>query len=370
MRALLIGALAATLVGCSCPSPPRAAMKSCTDGNGFACFDRTAASWPIEPEPASFEIDSETTEIESTIAAKTEKPSSVHARDRAHLATITAKPTMIAAKVEPPSSRIPLPPRSLKTRLQLGGNAAADSDTTRESIADSHPKGGAVANSNARTIQEQVAAATAIAERMTVGAAVPAPEPEANNKDRSNHSETVLRGDAEKTAPASPNEPPTGSAQNQPSDTAWVVSETTSPVDYSPLFTAVIRSTSSVKDAPNTLAVRCRGLRTELLLRTEGVWRASRASDVQVDYQINDQPFVRLQWTVSADGKTASYKDDAVELLRSLPEGARLKICVFDRQGPGQEATFQLTGLDSVRKKIGLACKWPPTADKMSSGKR
>src|SRR6266853_2149251 len=114
----------------------------------------------------------------------------------------------------------------------------------------------------------------------------------------------------------------TGSAQNQPEDTAWVLSGTTSPGDHSPL------------------------------------------SEVQVDYQINDQPFVRLQWTVSADGKTASYKDDAVELLRSLPEGARLKISVFVRQeGPGQEATFQLTGLDGVRKKIGLACKWPPTAD-------
>jgi hypothetical protein len=154
-------------------------------------------------------------------------------------------------------------------------------------------------------------------------------------------------------------EPPTGSAQNQPADTAWVVSETTSPVDYSPLITAVTHSTSSPKDAPNTLAVRCRGPHTELLLRTKGTWRASRASEVQVDYQINDQPFVRLQWTVSADGKTASYKDDAVGLLRSLPEGARLKISVFDRQGLGQEATFQLTGLDSVRKKIGLACKWP-----------
>jgi hypothetical protein len=189
--------------------------------------------------------------------------------------------------------------------------------------------------------------------------------------DRSNHSETELRGDAEKTAPASPNEPPTGSAQNQPVDTAWVVSETTSPVDYSPLITAVIRSTSSVKDAPSTLAVRCRGLRTELLLRTEGAWRAARGSEIQVDdYQINDQPFVRLPWAVSADGKTASYKDDAVGLLQSLPEGARLKISVFDRQGLGQEATFQLTGLDSVRKKIGLACKWPSTADKMSSGKR
>jgi Type VI secretion system VasI, EvfG, VC_A0118 len=153
-------------------------------------------------------------------------------------------------------------------------------------------------------------------------------------------------------------EPPTGNVQHQPANTAWVVSETTSPVDYSPLITATIRSTSSVKDAPNTLAVRCRGLRTELLLRMEGTWPASRASEIQVDYQINDQPFVRLQWTVSADGKTASYKDDAVELLRSLPENARLKISVFDRQGLGQEATFQLTGLDSVRKKIGLACKW------------
>jgi len=307
MRTLLIGVLAATLAGCSCLSPPQAGVEACTDANWFACFDRTAASQPIEPKPASFKTNSATIEIKSTIAAKAEKPSSAHARDRAHLAVKTAKSTMIAAKV---------------------------------------------------------------AEQVTAATAVPGPEQKANNKDRSNHAETVRRGDAEKTARASPNEPPTGSAQNQPADTAWVVSETTSPVDYSPLITAVIHSTSSVKDAPNTLAVRCRGPRTELLLGTEGTWRATRASEVHVNYQINDQPFVRLQWTVSADGKTVSYKDDAVGLLRSLPEGARLKISVFDRQGLGQEATFQLTGLDSVRKKIGLACKWPSTVDKMSPGKR
>ena len=370
MRVLLIGALAATLVGCNCLLPPQASIEACTVTNGFACFDRTAASQPIEPEPVSIKTNSATKEVKSTIAAKTEKPSSAHASDRAHLAKKTAKSIMIAAKVEPPASRIPLPPRSLKTRLQPASNAAADSDTTRANIAALHPTGGAVASSNTRTIREHVAAATAIVERMRVGAVVPAPEPKVSNMDRSNHSETGLRGDAEETAPASPNEPPTGSSQNQPVDTAWVVSETTSPVDYSPLITAVIRSTSSVKDALNTLAVRCRGLRTELLLRTEGVWRGSRASEVRVDYQINDQPFVKLQWTVSADGATASYKDDAVELLRSLPEDARLKISVFDGRGPGQEATFQLTGLDSVRKKIGLACRWPPTVDEMSSGRR
>ena len=370
MRALLVVALAATLVGCSCPLPPQASIEGCTDAHGFACFDRTAASQPIEPEPALFKTESPPAEIKSTIAVKTEKPSPAHARDSAHLAMKPAKSTMIAAKVEPPASRIALSPRSIKTRLQPTGNAAADSDTTRANIADPHPRGGAVANSNTRMIQEQVAAPTAVAEQVATATPVPVPEQKANNKDRSNHAVTVLRGNAEETAPASPNEPPTGKPQNQPADTAWVVSETTSPVDYSPLITAVIRSTSSVTDAANTLAVRCLGLRTELLLRMEGAWRASRGSEVQVDHQINDQPFVRRQWTVSADGMTASYKDDAVELLRSLPEGARLKISVFDRQRLGQEATFQLTGLDSVRKKIGLACKWPSTADKMSSGKR
>jgi len=30
-----------------------------------------------------------------------------------------------------------------------------------------------------------------------------------------------------------------------------------------------------LKDAPNTFAIRCRGLRTELMVRTEGTWRAS-----------------------------------------------------------------------------------------------
>jgi hypothetical protein len=156
----------------------------------------------------------------------------------------------------------------------------------------------------------------------------------------------------------------------KPQDTNWIVSETTSPVDYGPLITAVIRSTTSLQGAPNTLAIRCRGLRTEVLLRTEGTWRESRSSKVQVEYQINDQPLVRLQWITSTDGKTASNRDDAVGFLQSLPEGARLKINVLDGPGLGHEATFQLAGLDAVREKIAVACKWAPIANKISSEKR
>jgi hypothetical protein len=192
MRTPLIGALAATLVGCSCLLPPQASMEACTDANGFACSDRMAANQPIEPEHASFKANSETIKVKSAIAAKTEKLSSAHAGDTAHLATKTEKPTTIAAKDEPPASHIPLPPLSLQTQLQPATSAAAATTT------DSPATSGAVANSNTRTIHEQVAAARAVAEQMTVANLVPAP-------DRSDHSETVLRGDAEKTAPARQN---------------------------------------------------------------------------------------------------------------------------------------------------------------------
>jgi hypothetical protein len=155
----------------------------------------------------------------------------------------------------------------------------------------------------------------------------------------------------------------------KPRDPNWIISETTSPVDYAPVMTAAIRLPFSVKHAPTTFAIRCRGGRTELLVRTEGTWRASRTREVQVDYQINDQPLVKLTWTASPDGKTAIYRDDAVGLLQSLPDGARLKIDVLDEPGPSHEATFQLTGLDVVREKIAAACKWPPAANKVSSEK-
>ncbi|MGC2320460.1 MAG: hypothetical protein WA615_28840 [Bradyrhizobium sp.] len=147
MRALLIGALAATLVGCSCPLRPQVAMELCPEANGFACFDSTDRSLSIEPKPASF------------------KTNSV----------------------------------SLKSRLLHASNAAADSETTRANVADSSPGEGVVANSNTATIQEQVVAATTVAERMTVATAALE-----LNKDRSGYTETQLRSDADRTAPATP----------------------------------------------------------------------------------------------------------------------------------------------------------------------
>jgi len=150
----------------------------------------------------------------------------------------------------------------------------------------------------------------------------------------------------------------------------WILSETTSPVDYSPLITAVIRATSDVKDGPNSFAVRCRAQHTELSIRTDGAWAAPRGNDLVVDYQIDDQPVVRQPWILSTDGKTATYKNDPVGLLQSIPEGATLKVAVADKGNVRREATFELAGLSGIRQKIGTACKWAPVTAKTSSEKR
>src|SRR5450631_4688522 len=154
----------------------------------------------------------------------------------------------------------------------------------------------------------------------------------------------------------------------KPPVTRWVISETTSPVDFTPMTTAAIRVPVGTRHAPDTLAIRCRGKGTELLVRTGGSWRTSRADEVQVEYQINDHPPVRMPWTISADGRTASYKEDSIKLLASLPDGAQLKISVFDGTAPRFETIFPLAGLDAAREKIAAVCKWAAAPNKMSSG--
>jgi hypothetical protein len=80
-------------------------MEACTDASG--CLNRTAAARPVEPAPASSRANSTTTKGKPAVAAKTEEPSTAHAREKPHLAAKAAKPAVIEAKVETPASGPP-----------------------------------------------------------------------------------------------------------------------------------------------------------------------------------------------------------------------------------------------------------------------
>jgi hypothetical protein len=157
---------------------------------------------------------------------------------------------------------------------------------------------------------------------------------------------------------------PSTSAPSGAQGSQWTVSETTSPVDYSPLVTATILARPGTKDAPTALVVRCGGRRTELGLRMEGSSSAPRGGEILVAHQINDQPMVKLRWTASAEGRMASYPEDVVALLQSFSDGGQLKIMVPDGSGRASEATFQLAGWSAIRDKIATACMWTSTAAK------
>jgi hypothetical protein len=150
LRTPLIIALAATLVGCSRQPPHQAAAEFCTGKQGFACSNRTAAGQPVKL--ASF---------------KTNPPTRQARLTRAPLANKTAKPSVIAAKAELSATPLPIPPPSLKTKLEPESSAAAAAGPTGPNISNSPPTVRPAPNSNGRTIPEQVAAATVVAERMT-----------------------------------------------------------------------------------------------------------------------------------------------------------------------------------------------------------
>lgn len=106
MRTLVIGALAATLVGCSCFVSPQSGIEACTgaDGSGFACFDRSAAvdrlSQGTEPE-SSFEPGTATQKEKTALAARTAKPSAHAGGKTRHARKAEASTTIAVAKAEP-----------------------------------------------------------------------------------------------------------------------------------------------------------------------------------------------------------------------------------------------------------------------------
>jgi hypothetical protein len=85
---------------------------------------------------------------------------------------------------------VPLPPEKI-AELQPAGNAAVASEPVRANVAASLPIGGAAVNADARMMQERVAAATALAERVTAATAAPMPQQDANDAEASGRPETA-----------------------------------------------------------------------------------------------------------------------------------------------------------------------------------
>ncbi len=145
----------------------------------------------------------------------------------------------------------------------------------------------------------------------------------------------------------------------QPQGPNWIISETTSPVDYKPQITVLTTARTSSQDAPSSLAIHCRARRTELIISTTGSWKQATDGEVKVVYRINEEPPVEQRWRPAETGRSLAFQGDVVRFLRSMPDSGQILVKVYAGKTPPYESTFQLVGLDPIRRKIAAACNWP-----------
>jgi hypothetical protein len=136
----------------------------------------------------------------------------------------------------------------------------------------------------------------------------------------------------------------------------WLVSETTSPVDYSPIVVATTLSRGGSDSATLQLSIHCRGGRTELMVTGPAV---SRGEEYLISYRVNDDPPVQLPAGRPSFGVGAALRGDVVRLLQSLPDEGEFAVRLSPRTGVASEGHFLLGGLNTVREKLATACKWP-----------
>jgi len=137
----------------------------------------------------------------------------------------------------------------------------------------------------------------------------------------------------------------------------WVVSETTSPVDYTPIVTATAFARGDSNGPLMQLSIRCRAGRTELVVAGPVVSR--NREDYAVSYRINDNPPIQLAAAPPSSGTGVAFTGDVVRLLQSLPEQGEIAIRLVSRTGASQEGHFLLGGLTVVRERLAAVCKWP-----------
>jgi hypothetical protein len=135
----------------------------------------------------------------------------------------------------------------------------------------------------------------------------------------------------------------------------WIVSQTTSPLDYSPI--AIASATYTGPDGSSLqLSIQCRGRRTELVLMSPGL--VPQREGYLASYSINDAAPILVPTGPSQSGTGLAIGGDVVQLLTSLPERGQIAFRAGPRQGKAVEGRYALPALKSVVSKLAAPCNW------------
>jgi hypothetical protein len=158
-------------------------------------------------------------------------------------------------------------------------------------------------------------------------------------------------------SPPKPAPAPAPAAEVPPPDENWIVSQTTSPFDYSPIAIATASTSSRPDGVPLRLSIQCRGGGTELVLA--GAPIKPRGEGYAVAYRVDEGGPVPLATGAPASGTGVAIKGDVVRLLASLPDRGSVSFRITAPQGATLEGRYALAGLNAVLRRLAGPCKWP-----------
>jgi hypothetical protein len=152
-----------------------------------------------------------------------------------------------------------------------------------------------------------------------------------------------------------------GSPAATPAADAWIVSTTTSPIDYTPVGIATSTSGAGPDGAVLRLTLQCRAGRSELAVGGPGLTRPKE--DYRVSYTVNDGPPVAVASSASALGAGVTFKEDVRRLLASLPDQGEIAFRVVASDGSALEGRYALAALKSLLHRMASPCGWSGSAD-------
>ena len=136
----------------------------------------------------------------------------------------------------------------------------------------------------------------------------------------------------------------------------WIVSETTSPVDYSPVVTATLDARKTSGQPPLQLSVRCRSGRTDVVIARSKA--GGRGLVSVISYQVDNHAPVKIAAGTPAFGPGVALTGNVVRFLQSLPETGDLVLQMADQNGVVQNGSFSLRGMQKIRQRLAVACNW------------
>ncbi|QCI66717.1 type VI secretion system-associated protein TagO [Phreatobacter stygius] len=119
---------------------------------------------------------------------------------------------------------------------------------------------------------------------------------------------------------------------------------------------AIQRPTGQSGDESIVLRVGCADGRTVLSVSRDPV--IARSASTLVTLHVNDRLVLSDLWVSSTNYQSAAMPGDVADFLRSLPDAGRLSVRLEGSRGFRFEGTFELQGIDLVRRRVAQACRW------------